>query len=171
VPFDGHGDVVRAHVATDVRFNRRDSIVLQGQTILWSSVDAPKFAKRALPDHDGAVAIRDAYAASIAWQFSWQNVDLRAGIGISTIPGAWLMDTVDLSYRFGGSTRVAERKLLRGDRSSRPETANATARPGGPVAAEVPATPAGAPSSARPAAAPPIGTPVAETPAATPVAG
>ncbi|MFN7145882.1 MAG: hypothetical protein ACK4YP_19050 [Myxococcota bacterium] len=100
---------VTARVATDVRFNRRDSLVLQAHAVLWSSVDVPPLVERLVEDRTGFVPVTDMYTASLAWQLSWRNVDARVGLGVSSIPGAWLLNTVDLAWRFGGPTRAAER--------------------------------------------------------------
>jgi hypothetical protein len=54
----------------------------------------------------------DAGMASIAWQFSWQHWEARVGAGVSSIPGSWVLNTWELSYRFGGKTRVKERRML-----------------------------------------------------------
>lgn len=104
---------VTARVATDVRFNRRDSLVLQAHAVLWSSVDVPPLVERLVEDRTGFVPVTDTYTASIAWQLSWRNVDARVGLGVSSIPGAWLLNTLDLSWRFGGRTRAAERIAAR----------------------------------------------------------
>ncbi|MDP2315666.1 MAG: hypothetical protein Q8P41_22400 [Pseudomonadota bacterium] len=107
---DGHLRALTAHAATDVRLNGRDSIVLQARAVLWSEVDVPRFFERVAPDRAGWVPLTSAYTVSLAWQLSWRNVDVRIGGGISSVPGAWLLNSVDLAYRFGGPTRVTERR-------------------------------------------------------------
>lgn len=111
---------VSVRAATDVRFNRRDSIVLQGEAIVYSTVNTsdelfvPTFLglEEAL-ERDGAVPITEAGVASIAWQFAWEHYELRLGWGISSVPGAWLLQSTELSYRFGGKTRMKERRMLK----------------------------------------------------------
>ncbi|MES2643699.1 MAG: hypothetical protein V4850_29705 [Myxococcota bacterium] len=107
---DGHVQALTVHAATDVRLNRRDSIVLQGRAVLYEDVDVPRFFERVAPDHAGWLPITSAYSVSLAWQLSWRNVDLRIGGGLSSVPGAWLLNTVDLAWRFGGPTRADERR-------------------------------------------------------------
>ncbi|MDP2310996.1 MAG: hypothetical protein Q8P18_33560 [Pseudomonadota bacterium] len=109
---DSHLQVLTAHAATDIRLNRRDSIVLQGRAVLYEDVDVPVFLERVAPDHAGWVPLTSAYSVSLAWQLSWRNVDLRIGGGLSSVPGAWLLNTVDLAWRFGGPTRVDERRTM-----------------------------------------------------------
>ena len=120
-----HGDAllhvrtVGVRVATDIRFNRRDALILQAGATIHSEVDAdddlfvPTFLglEEAL-EHDGWVNPMDAGMASIAWQFSWQHWEARVGAGVSSIPGSWVLNTWELSYRFGGKTRVKERRML-----------------------------------------------------------
>ncbi|MFZ5479317.1 MAG: hypothetical protein ACOZNI_21305 [Myxococcota bacterium] len=120
-----HVTAVRARVATDVRVNRRDSLVLQGQAVTWADVDTPDAVQGLVSDRTGPVAVEEAYAASLAWQISWHNVDLRVGAGVSSVPGAWLFNTFDLAWRFGGPTRAEERRMNAGWRENRREVAKA----------------------------------------------
>lgn len=106
-------EAVTLRAATDFRINRRDSIILQGQAVLWAWTRYPNYAERFVAEDSGFVPITDTYTASLAWQFSWRNVDLRVGGGISSVPGAWLLNTVDLAWRFGGATRGHQAKRLR----------------------------------------------------------
>ncbi len=109
---DGDLRAVTAHAATDVRLNGRDSIVLQGRAVLWSDIDVPTFSGPVAPGREGWMPLDSAYAVSLAWQLSWRDVDVRVGAGFSSVPGAWLLNTVDLAYRFGGPTRTAERRAI-----------------------------------------------------------
>lgn len=109
---DSEVQTVTVRAATDVRLNRRDSIILQGEATIWSSLDLPAFAEGIVADEEGFIPVTDAYSASLAWQFSFRHLELRAGVGISSIPGAWLLNSVDLAYRFGGPTRSDEHKRL-----------------------------------------------------------
>jgi hypothetical protein len=109
---DGHVQALTVHAATDVRLNRRDSIVLQGRAVVYEDVDVPRFFERVAPDHAGWLPITSAYSVSLSWQLSWRNVDLRIGGGLSSVPGAWLLNTVDLAWRFGGPTRGGERREM-----------------------------------------------------------
>ena len=109
------------NVATDVRFNRRDSLLLQASATVWARVvergfEAPPILglDEAFNLNSGTTSpIAETYTASASWQFSWRRVDLRVGAGISNVPGAWLLQSTDLSYRFGGKTRTTERRMKR----------------------------------------------------------
>ncbi len=122
-------EAVALRAATDVRLNRRDSIVLQGQAVIWAWTRVPTYAERFVDEESGYVPVLDNYTASIAWQFSWRNVDLRLGAGVSSVPGAWLLNTVDLAWRFGGATRGGQKKRLQAWRAARAEGASASTAP------------------------------------------
>lgn len=118
--WDFHGQNLRLNFATDVRFNRRDSIVFQAGAIFWSNIqkgfDAPPilgledaFARA----EENASPISESLVTSLAWQWTWRKVDLRVGLGWSSVPGAWILQSTDLSYRFGGKTRSTERRMNR----------------------------------------------------------
>lgn len=110
---------VTVKVATDVRFNRRDSLVLQGQAMVWGGVQSegeeaiPPILglDQALADREGQIPVQDTYVASAAWQMQWKRAELRIGAGISSVPGAWLVQSTDFAWRFGGKTKRDERKL------------------------------------------------------------
>ncbi|MDP6933892.1 MAG: hypothetical protein QGG40_13290, partial [Myxococcota bacterium] len=67
----------------------------------------------------------EAYAASLSWQFAWKHSDLRFGLGTSSVPGAWLMQSTDLSVRLGGKVRREERRMRKGWRRSRDPSGDA----------------------------------------------
>ena len=117
---DAHGRAVTLRVATDIRFNRRDSLVLQGQAMLWGELDSNVGSD--LPPIMGlndaldtqteeTLPIAETYVASVAWQMQWKRLELRVGGGISSVPGAWLLQSTDLAWRFGGKTRAGERRM------------------------------------------------------------
>lgn len=109
-PLAAAGTAIVAHAATDVRFNGRDSLVLQGQSVLAT---APGFgADPGATWEEGRQPVGSTWAASLAYQVSFRNLDLRAGIGWSTVPGAWATQAFDLSYRFGGERRENERARM-----------------------------------------------------------
>ena len=116
-----HGQTLALSVATDIRFNRRDSLLLQGGATVWAKLVERGFEAPPILGLDEAFnletgstsPIAETYVASAAWQFSWRRVDLRVGAGISNVPGAWLLQSTDLSYRFGGKTRSSERRMKR----------------------------------------------------------
>lgn len=126
------GDLVDVRVATDLRFNRRDSLILQGAASVYAHAHGEISGEIAglpaeLGDLDfaigygGPVTPAASYRASIAWQFSWRKVDLRFGVGTSAIPDTWLLQAFDLSYRFGGVTRRTERRVKKAYREDRKE--------------------------------------------------
>jgi hypothetical protein len=116
-----HGQSVDLFVATDIRFNRRDSLILRGGATFWTNVLERGFEAPPILGLDEAfnvdtgtsAPIAESYVASIAWQWSWRRVDLRVGAGVSSVPGAWILQCTDLSYRFGGATRSSERRMKR----------------------------------------------------------
>ena len=118
--WDFRGQTMKINFATDVRFNRRDSLILQGSAIVWTSLERGFEAPPILGLEEAFAAVEDqsspiseSYNASIAWQWAWRRVDLRVGVGTSATPGAWLLKSTDLSYRFGGKTRSSERRMNR----------------------------------------------------------
>lgn len=121
-PVDAKARTASVRVATDVRLNRRDSIVLQGSAMVWGDVDTgvdpadlPPIlgldAALAATQVEGALPISQTYVASAAWQFQWKRAELRVGAGVSSVPGAWLMQSTEFAWRFGGETKRTERKM------------------------------------------------------------
>lgn len=115
-----HGQNLRINMATDYRFNRRDSIVFQAAAIVWSNIDRGFDAPPILGLEDAFARaeetsnpIGESLVTSVSWQWAWRKMDLRLGIGYSSIPGAALLQAVDFSYRFGGKTRSSERRMNR----------------------------------------------------------
>jgi hypothetical protein len=128
VDIDAHARAKTARVATDIRLNRRDSIIVQGQGMVWGSLDTG--AESGLPPimgldvalmdgTEGAVPLSEAYVASASWQLAWKQVELRIGAGVSSVPGAWLLQSTELSYRFGGKTRWQEDRMMRNWRQNK----------------------------------------------------
>lgn len=115
---DLDAQAVNLRVATDVRFNRRDSLILQGRAMIWrdlrTDTNLPPILNldSALDvDESGPTPITETYAASLAYQASFKNADLRLGIGWSADRVSWLVQAFELDWRFGGKTRVEERKM------------------------------------------------------------
>lgn len=119
-------NAVSVRAATDVRFNRRDSIILFGQATVWSSLSSELSSDGSLPpivaldsllmdaDKEGGPAkLSKSYIVSLSYQASWKHVDARIGYGSSATPFAWLLPATDLSYRFGGKTRVSETRMTK----------------------------------------------------------
>lgn len=118
--FEGTAKVVTARVAADYRFNRRDSIILQGQSMVWGESNFPVEIPTAVtggdpvaPESSGWVNVTDAYVASLSYQASFRNFDVRVGLGTSSLPGAWFLQATELAWRFGGETRRAEARVAR----------------------------------------------------------
>jgi hypothetical protein len=113
--------LLSVRAATDIRFNRRDSIVLQFSSIPYATVVTdpvpesipPIFGIDQLLALNGSIPVSQSYTASLAWQIQWKHAQLRLGVGHSSTPGAWLTQCLDFSYRFGGATRIAEYRQRR----------------------------------------------------------
>jgi hypothetical protein len=119
-------------MATDVRFNRRDSLVLQGSATLYSQIYTDNTGEGEIPplfnldqilsqDYEGSMPLSESYVASIAYQAAWKRLELRLGVGASATPGAWLLQSTELSYRLGGQSRRTERKVYRAWKRNRQE--------------------------------------------------
>lgn len=121
------GVLVRA--ATDVRFNRRDSLVLQAQAMTFGALNAtageiPQSAREQIelfiPGFNGNLEaeskfnILEAYVVTLSYQMSFRRLDLRIGGGQSPSTLAWVLQANDVSTRFGGATRMKERRSKRG---------------------------------------------------------
>jgi hypothetical protein len=114
-------ELLTVRAATDIRFSRRDSIVLQFSSIPYAMVTTdpvpenlpPIFGLDQLLALNGPVPISQSYTASVAWQIQWKHAQLRLGVGHSSTPGAWLTQCLDFSYRFLGATRIREYRQRR----------------------------------------------------------
>jgi biopolymer transport protein ExbD len=132
------GEMLMVNLATDLRFNRRDSLVLMGRFVPfararvginideWAGVDT---GVEELPSLDGDIDFSvsyggitsptKSYSVAVAWQFSWKHIEARVGYGISAVPYTWIIGPFDMSYRFGGKTRRRQTKMKRGWKSNR----------------------------------------------------
>ncbi len=116
-------DLVTARVATDIRFNRRDSIVLQGSSTVWTrltadlsvadqEIEIPAVAGLDdLLDSPGPIPLGENYNITASWQFAWKRAELRLGAGLSSFDWAWLTQSIEFSYNLGGKTRANERRI------------------------------------------------------------
>ena len=130
--------MITARMATDYRFNRRDALVFQASAIFWSSANSaingldPEVEEglEELPpvlnmdnvllnESNTGASIGGSYMASLAYQRSRKHLDIRIGLGISAIQYAWLLQSFELSYHFGGKTRRDESKLKQGWRRNK----------------------------------------------------
>lgn len=125
---DIYGEVLWVRAATDLRFNRRDSIIVQAAAVPFARLQVNEQIE--LPDiaqldevlaFDGKVPLSTMYMLSGAWQMAWKNVHLRIGGGVSTVPMAWLTQTTELSVRFGGKDRIDRSRQRRAWRRNRRE--------------------------------------------------
>ena len=71
--------------------------------------------------YQGWIPIQQSYRATLAYQFSWQRVDLRFGWGFAAVPYTWLLQAFDLSYRFGGTTRRTEKVVRKNFKQDKDE--------------------------------------------------
>lgn len=112
--------IFSAKVATDVRLNRRDSFIVQGNMMRSETTDSglsveaqdvgldlesdqissPLFQYLLVPQESSTN-----YGVSLAYQASFKRAYLRFGVGYSTIPYAWLLQSLDLTWRWGGQTK------------------------------------------------------------------
>ncbi len=117
------------HFAMDMRVNRRDSIVIQIAGLSGISANARAFipalgvGERA--EYTGGLS--DTLTATISYQATFRNLDLRIGGGRSALPYAWAVQGNDLAYRFGGQTRADERRAIAAWRAGAPTTPTALA--------------------------------------------
>jgi hypothetical protein len=138
---------VTAQAAVDLRFNRRDSLVLQATATPWASgarstegipeeaegtdeeeeledeIDGlpPILLLDELLESGDTVGERlgSSYVATLAYQANYKNATLRIGFGLSAVPYAWLLQSTELAFHFGGKTRSGERRMRRGWRQNR----------------------------------------------------
>jgi len=135
--------IVNIRVATDVRFNRRDALVLQFSGAMWSKdmrdiggVDLPPevsaeiekvefldafFADQQTESVKASMAAT--HTTTLSYQATWKQLEMRLGLGYAPErPAAWLMQAYELSYHFGGKTRSEERRMNRGWRRTKNKT-------------------------------------------------
>lgn len=127
---DVTGEIVEARLATDVRFNRRDSLILQGVAPIYARVRGtvtgvdqedlpPELQGTNVMVGEGQwLPVDKTFRASVSYQVSWKRVDARIGIGVAgkSLPYTWIEQSFDLAYRLGGKTRHTESKIERGFR-------------------------------------------------------
>lgn len=155
IALNAEAELLTVKLATDIRFNRRDSLILQGQAAVWGKIDVDAGTLELPPElgldvvtqasEAGAIPLREAYTATASWQWSWKRSYLRVGGGISSVQGAWLMQSTEFAWRFGGETKRDERLLRQSWRHNRrglrkgADSTVATATP--PLALEEPSAP------------------------------
>jgi hypothetical protein len=118
------GDLAILNLATDLRFNRRDSVYawlrypfygrVRGTTDAaidgFQGIDGLSFAV----EYGAPIALSDSYSFAIGYQASWKHLEARVGVGWSAVPATWLLQAFELSWRFGGATRQHEHDIRKG---------------------------------------------------------
>ena len=112
--------LVSLRVATDLRLTKRDSLVLQASGIPFGMASQQTTAtvrgqtlavppvlqlQELLVDTRGGSAsdaLANSYLLSLAYQASWDHLQFRLGWGTSATELAWLLQTFELGWRFGG---------------------------------------------------------------------
>lgn len=121
-------DLAVLNLATDVRFNRRDSVfawlrypfygrvrgLTDGSVEGFEGIDGLSFAV----EYASPIRLSDSYSLAIGYQASYRHFEARLGIGWSAVPGTWLLQAFEVSWRFGGATRRAEHEIRKGYRES-----------------------------------------------------
>lgn len=125
------GDVGVLNVATDYRFNRRDSVFLwlrypfygRVRGLTSGAIDGFEQLENAsfIVAYGDTIPFVDSYSVALGYQASYRHLELRAGLGLSALPGVWALQAFELSYRFGGATRRRERRIRRGHAALQPE--------------------------------------------------
>lgn len=119
---------VWVRAAADVRITRRDTLVLQGAFAPWVHAGAEvafneDFLQGLLGDvalgAEKTLGVREVWSASLSWQITLRNLDLRLGGGASSVPLAWIAQANDIAIRAGGRTRREEAQAWKAWRASR----------------------------------------------------
>ena len=112
--------LITANLASDIRLNRRDSFILQGSMVnsqsansgLTADIEGNEFQIGAdaisSPLFQFLLAPQESqtnYTASLAYQASFKRAYVRLGVGYSTVPYSWLLQSVDFTWRLGGKTK------------------------------------------------------------------
>ncbi|MEZ4239102.1 MAG: biopolymer transporter ExbD [Myxococcota bacterium] len=118
------GDLGVLNLATDVRFNRRDSVFAWLRYPFYGRVRGRTSGAiggfEDLSNADFIVAygdwipLADSFSFAVGYDASWRHFALRTGLGVSAVRFAWVLQAFELSYRFGGATRRQERRIRRG---------------------------------------------------------
>jgi hypothetical protein len=128
----GRGTLVR--VASDIRLNRRDSLILQAQSFITGDVQgtlgqhispiADDFMSLLIPGSSAREFQQttsgplSSYVLSLSYQMSFRQLAVRLGGGAGATPLTWIPQANDVSWRFGGKTRARTRRTRRGWRVS-----------------------------------------------------
>lgn len=131
--FRARGTTLRLN--TDYRFNRRDSLVFQFSAIVGGEVlgnaSVPLLGIDEAFDNDSVCQLQGAgdcdgrflgsWTATLSYQITFKQLDIRLGGGASAYPFTWLFQANDVSYRMFGKTRRTESKMKSGWRENKRE--------------------------------------------------
>ncbi len=144
-----NGDAVVINLATDLRFNRRDSVFVWGRVPVYARARGLASAEDFGEGFDGIDIIvaygqplppSETYSVAFGYMASWKHFEARVGLGVDAYPvPVWALQAFDLSYRFGGPTRRSEGDIRRGYRDQRRDLRDqppVSAPPVGPTPAE-----------------------------------
>jgi biopolymer transport protein ExbD len=119
-------DLAVLNLATDLRFNRRDSVYAwlrypfygRIRGITSGSIEGVGELENTdvILAYGDTVALADSYSVAVGYQGSWKHIEARIGAGWSAVPGTWLLQAFELGYKFGGETRRRERDIRKGYR-------------------------------------------------------
>ncbi len=153
------GDLVVVNLASDLRFNLRDSVWVWGRFPVYGSARGQISANAVGANVDNLDLIvaygaplpfGDTYSVVAGYMASWQHFEMRVGLGWSGVPSLWLLQAFDLSYRFGGPTRREQHEIRKSFRDQKKELTDEAPviRPADPPAS--PAAPKPAPEAPSP---------------------
>jgi biopolymer transport protein ExbD len=137
------GDAVVLNLATDLRFNRRDSIYLWYRAPVYARARGGVSAESlgvtgdsALDNVDLIVGYGQAvnplenYSFAFGYLAQWRHIEARIGWGFSApVQGLWIAQAFDLSYRFGGPTKRNEHAIRSGYHDQKRDQRNAPVAP------------------------------------------
>lgn len=108
-----------AQFATDVRFSRRDSLVLRVKQVPQANLGG-NLGGFALAGTTGDVnlwskplSMTDLWVATLAYQATWRAFQFRIGAGTTSDPALRLIPVADVSLWLGGPTRHADALRVR----------------------------------------------------------
>ena len=118
VQYERQETIFSGKLATDIRLNRRDSFILQGNMMYSENQgDGLKVniqdTELSLDDFSSPIAevlfnpkeTSLNYGGSLAYQASFKRAYVRLGIGYSNIPYMWTLQSIDFTWRLGGKTK------------------------------------------------------------------
>jgi hypothetical protein len=117
---DFRADGATLKLAADYRFNRRDSLVFQFFSIAAGrasgNADVPMLGIG--ESFDASTGFLETWTATLSYQATFKQLDVRLGGGASAYPGVWAIQANDVSYRMFGKTRRTEARMKAGWRGA-----------------------------------------------------